>query len=89
MVCIEVYPYCITKCGCPSFKSDWNTTCYPLEDDVVTQLLKCEHARVCKYVEGQKPLDLKAIAKYRAEKLDRSMSAEEMKIVMKELFNEG
>lgn len=85
MVDIEVYPYCITGCGCPSFKSSGHTTYYPFEDEVVTQTLKCEHARVCKHIEGQAPLNLRAVAKHRAEKLDRPMSAEEMKRAMEDI----
>lgn len=85
MVNIEVYPYCITECCYPSFKSTGYTTCYP-DRDITTQKLECDHAHVCKHIEGQEPLALKTVSKYLTEPIDHPISAEEMKRTMKEIM---
>lgn len=67
MVDITIYPACLL-CECPSFIiTDEEIREYgTLELRGVnyidrTQRISCEHDRVCKFIEGHEPIDMKGI----------------------------
>lgn len=60
MIDITVYPACL-KCDFPDYHVQClSETHYTTADEWVTtdNVMKCEHERVCKFIDGQEPIEI-------------------------------
>lgn len=60
MVKVTIYSACL-NCGCPSYKvaAESVTHAYPFEEMIETNdIITCKHERVCKFIDGQEPIEI-------------------------------